>query len=60
MRCHFYGHVGVVAEHLHDGVERGLRFGAQGGLVEVVEYVVDDIGLVDGGEYEVWVRPGRF
>ena len=51
--CKFDGTVGVVVEQLDKVVERGIGFFAKRGLVEVVEDVVDENGIGDGGEIEV-------
>lgn len=56
----FDGAVGIVVEELDEVVEGGIGLFAEGGLVVVVEDVVDEDGIGDGGEVEVDFVVGVF
>ena len=56
----FDGAVGVVVEQLDEVVEGGIGLLAEGGLVVVVEDVVDEDGIGDGGEVEIDFVVGIF
>ena len=55
MRCHLHSDVRIVIEQSYKFVESRLRFRTQCGLVVVIEDVLEDIGLVDRREYEIYV-----
>ena len=56
----FDGAVGIVVEQLNEVVEGGIGLLAEGGLVVVVEDVVDEDGIGDGGEVEIDFVVGIF
>ena len=58
MRGHLDCHIGVLIEYLHKLVERSLRFGAQVGLVVIIEYVFKHLWLVDRRQEEFHVILG--
>ncbi len=45
MRSHLDGDIGIVAQQRSQSVEGFLGFGAQSGTVEIVENILDNIGL---------------
>ena len=56
----FDGTIGVVVKQLDEVVEGGIGLFAKGRLVEVVEYVVNEDGIGDGGKIEIHFVVGIF